>query len=374
MIDLDENTLHNLIISNKEIQQSLLNILDIDSDYEFISEDQYPNGLYADFTIKNGTIVKAILELKGDNIGVSDFVRGIGQVLQYQHFANEKMSLKSYEFQDTTAVLMFPSSIIKNRNFNIGIFDYPKDSKILEINENNYNIREITREELVKLGKAVKDNLAAISQYYIRDNRLFELYLCLKFLQIRKMQGYLVMDRKEIEMNFLRNLETPNNKNWRNAFISLSSLNLIDRNNCPTITGARYADMSFEKFAYEMYKSYLSPYIDLMTQVLLEFGQINDIVFAPYNEISKKVSRHYNNKKVLYFTESDNRYLSSWLNIMRDDFGSVLFEPRKNCRSVRYNLSELNELAIQKNIKKNSIAYKYLERFNNLFTSKEIIT
>ncbi len=71
MIGLDENTLHNLIISNKEIQQSLLNILNIDSDYEFISEDQYPNGLYADFTIKNGTTVKAILELKGDNIGVS---------------------------------------------------------------------------------------------------------------------------------------------------------------------------------------------------------------------------------------------------------------------------------------------------------------
>ncbi|WP_079560720.1 hypothetical protein [Acholeplasma oculi] len=364
---MNEQLLHNLIIQNRDIQQTLLNVLNIDSNYEFVSEDQYPNGLYADFTIKSGNKVRAILELKGSDIGVNDFVRGIGQVLQYQHFANQKLSLKSYEYEDTSAVLMFPSSIIRNRNFNIGVFEYPKGSKVLEFNDINYNIREITKEELSTLANAINNDLVAISQYYVRDTRLFELYLCLKYLQIKKIQGYTSIDRRETEEQFLRRLNTPNNRNWRNVFISLSSINLIDRNNLPTTTGAKYADMPFEEFAYEMYSSYLNPYLNLMLDVLKEFNDLGRWIVATYPQISGIISSKFRGKKVLFLTDSDNRYLSSWLNIMRDDFGCVQFEPRSNNRKIIYDLSELSKTAVTKYISQNSIAYEYIEKFNLLF-------
>ncbi|MCD7839223.1 MAG: hypothetical protein LUG46_01200, partial [Erysipelotrichaceae bacterium] len=92
-----EAELHQLIIENEDIQNSILSLLSIeDKDMEFCHEDKYPNGLYADFTIKKDVCVKAIMECKGSEIGANDFVRGIGQVMQYQHFADEGLSLKGY--------------------------------------------------------------------------------------------------------------------------------------------------------------------------------------------------------------------------------------------------------------------------------------
>lgn len=364
---MNEQTLHNLIIQSREIQNTLLNVLNIEEYYEFVSEDQYPNGIYADFTIKSGNTVKAILELKGSDIGVNDFVRGIGQILQYQHFANNNLSLRAYEYHNTTAVLMFPSSIIKNSNLNIGVFNYPIGSRILEFNEENFNIREITQSELDKLASAVNNDLVAISQYYIRDTRLFELYLCLKYLQIRKIKGCRYIDRRETEENHLRKLETPNNNNWRNVFISLSSLNLIDRNNLPTSTGAKYADMKFEEFAYEMYNSYLKPYVNTMISILKEYGRPGEDIKATYQSINEKVTSKFFGKKVLYLTDSENRYLSSWLNIMRDDFGCVYFESRSSNRKIIYDISELTKYAIINYISQNTIAYNYIDRFILMF-------
>ena len=174
---MQEAALHNLIIQNRSIQANLLSLLNIENDYSFIHEDQYPNGLYADFTIIKNNIVKGIVECKGSEIGVNDFVRGIGQIVEYQHFADNNLSIKGYEYQDTVTVYCFPSSIVKNKNFNIGLFGYPDNCKLIEFNEQNYNVREISRNELKIFAEAVSTDKVTISPYYIRDNRLFELYI-----------------------------------------------------------------------------------------------------------------------------------------------------------------------------------------------------
>ena len=66
--------------------------------------------------------------------------------------------------------------------FNIAKFKYPKSVMLLEINENNNAVRLISEKELKELEEAYESNLVTISQYYFRDNRIFELYILLKYL------------------------------------------------------------------------------------------------------------------------------------------------------------------------------------------------
>ena len=367
-----ESAVHQLIIEQPSVRNSILSLLELDLNedgVDFVHEDQYPNGLYADFTIKKDNCVVAVLECKGSDIGVNDYVRGIGQIFEYQHFVDSKMSMKGYDFDDSACSVYFlPSSVFRNRNFNVGLFKYPEKSKIIELNEYNKNVRLISEKELKQLAVAVNNDLVTISQYYIRDTRLYELYLCLKYCQFMKLKGMKKISRTYAEKTFLRKLETPNNRNWRNAFIALSSLGLINNENLPTFTGSLYANKEYSEFCLEIYKSYINEYIDLLMGVLYKISneQLNVCFDASYSDIGKFIGDMFSNKKVLYVTDSENRYLSSWLNIMRDDFMCLDFASRSNNRKILYNIEELNDNAIMKRIKSNETAYKYIEKFDLL--------
>ena len=56
---------------------------------------------------------------------------------------------------------------------------------------------------------------------------------------LQKSGSHKKIDRTNLENNILRRLDTPNNRNWRNAFISLSSLGFINKNNFPTENGKK---------------------------------------------------------------------------------------------------------------------------------------
>lgn len=369
---MKESEVHQLIMDEETLRSSILSLLNIDgkdSKIEFVHEDQYPNGMYADFTVKKDDEVQAIIECKGSDIGVNDYVRGIGQILEYQHFADSNLSIKGYKYnKNVCSVYFLPSSVLRNRNFNIGIFKYPKKSKIMELNEHNKNVRLISDKELEELATTIDNNLVTISQYYIRDNRIYELFLCLKYCNYCKAKGEIRINRGQAEMQFLRKLETTNNKNWRNAFISLSSLGLIDANNLPTYIGSFYANMDYAEFCLEIYKSYIKEYVDLLSQVLLSKAdnEINKTFSYSYKEINDDISKLFSNKKVLFVTDSKDRYLSSWLNIMRDDFMCIDFKPRDKQRKILYNIVELNDNAIINRIKQNKKAYAYFEKLSEL--------
>lgn len=334
---MEESELHNLIINDKRVQKYILSLLDMaDCNYIFIHEDSYPNGMIADFTLKQNNKVHAIIECKGSHIGVNEYVRGIGQILQYQYFAENHLSQKGYDFVDSTkAVFCFPSSIIKNSNFNIGLFRYPKNTVIMELNEINRNVRVISENELSKLKEAFNNNLVTISQYYIRDNRIFELYILLRYLHLQKLMGIDFVDRYKTEIHFLRKIETPNNNNWRNAFISLSSLGFIDSKNLPTNIGMTYANYDFGEFSFELLNSYIKPYVSLFFDVFTTYN--SDIIVASNQEFANKIRGMYNEKNVLFVTDSNERYISSWLNILRDDYECIDFKPRNNLRKIIYN-------------------------------------
>lgn len=250
---MKEKEFQNTIYTKDSLQKDICRVLGIDfSESIFERELSFINGITSDFTLFQNNKIRAIFECKGGNIGVTEYVRGIGQIFQYEFFAEENLSIRDYEFYPIGqffSVLIFPDSLLRLNEFNIGLFKYPKTKKILEVNLNSLAVRIIDDNELKLLKNSKQNNIVVISQYYIRDNRLFELYFLLRFLMIYKIKKEKV-HRATLhkEGGLLRKTNTINNRNWRNAFISLASLGFIDNDNYPTQAGIFYADKPINHF------------------------------------------------------------------------------------------------------------------------------
>ncbi|WP_231211510.1 hypothetical protein [Helicobacter pylori] len=107
-----EKDFQDLIASNSNIQKDICSVLEMD--YKDL-EDAYINGITADFTLFEKNKVRAIIECKSGAIGVSEYVRGIGQIFQYEYFFENHLSLKNYGFcQNFNSVLVFPESVLIN--------------------------------------------------------------------------------------------------------------------------------------------------------------------------------------------------------------------------------------------------------------------
>ena len=218
-----EKDLHRMIQTDKNLQEKLIRCLQLNpkSNFQFISEDQFPNGMMVDFTLTIDDEVKALIELKGDDIGINDFVRGTGQVFQYQNFIDLQYSIKQYVFNDAFTVYLFPSSVITSGKYNIGLLCYPEKCKLVEFVESSQTFREITKKDLMTFAGKKKAKAVTVSHFYVRDNRLIELYIGLRYLCLFYLQGKAIPSRKNMEL-FLKKLDVPNKNNWRNVFISLS--------------------------------------------------------------------------------------------------------------------------------------------------------
>ncbi|BAJ60543.1 hypothetical protein KVE69_07415 [Helicobacter pylori] len=105
-----EKDFQDLIANN--IQKDICSVLDY-KDFKLLREDTCINGITAVFTLFERNKVRAIIECKSGAIGVSEYVRGIGQIFQYEYFFENHLSLKNYGFcQNFDSVLVFPESVL----------------------------------------------------------------------------------------------------------------------------------------------------------------------------------------------------------------------------------------------------------------------
>lgn len=360
--NIREKYFHDLIIQNPNIQADLLSALDLPADLsrlQLIHEDRYINNIIADFTLVYDNQIQAIIECKAGDIGVTDYVRGIGQVLQYEYFYENKIT-RHFTYQDKfNSVLLIPSSVFLSRNFNIALFKYPNTTKIIEINEVNNAVRLITQKELNTFKEQNQNNLISISQYYVRDTRLFEIYMLLRYLCFLRIKSVNAVNRKKIEL-IMQQTNTINNGNWRNAWISLASFGFIDSNNTPTESGLKLGMTDIHQFLLIMYKSYIKPYADILMNY---FYQNSSYLNKGLKEIKQDFLDIYNGNEILFLTQSETRYLSSWLNILRDDFGCIDFNSNRGNnikRKLNYNPATLNDEFLLKEIQKYSKANPYI--------------
>ena len=377
-VDILEKEFQDIINNSDEIKKGISEILldkkEVDNaNYE--KEVEYINGITSDFTITDGQFrLLSTLECKRADIGVTEYVRGIGQLFQYEYFFEQKISPRKFseylydEGKEYNTAIVIPSDFYKNTTLNIGRFKYPKSTKIIEINLASKNVREIDRKLLDEFAK--KDsNTIAISSYYLRDNRIFEYFIALKYIEYWHILNHgsnEPLNRKKMEEH-LKKTETINNGNWRNVLITLASLGFTDSKNHLTSSGKRMAMLDLSEFSYALFDAYIKPYIKVLLATLnnnrdSNTGKVN----LSNQEIVEKIKEEYNNKEVLYLTESKGRYVSSWLNIMRDDYGFVDFEPRNNTKEVKYDPFNLSKDDLIKKIKEQPIAKQYCEKFYEL--------
>ena len=361
-----ENYVHEIVIQSPDVQKTIweiLNIWDLNN-MVLIHEDKYINGITADFTLIDNDKIRAIIECKAWDIWVTDYVRWIWQIMQYEYFFEQNIWKWRAFDENFNSVLLFPSSVIQRNTFNIWRFKYPERAIIIEINDLNHVVRKISSDELNVLWLAADKNLMTISQYYLRDNRLFELYLLLRYLMYLHISwNDKKINRKALEVEKLRILNTPNNRNRRNAFISLASLWFINSDNMPTIPWMKIWTLSYENFVLMMYKSYIYPYINSILDYFIEW---DNNILQDNKSISDGLREKYNTEDILFLTESEWRYMSSRLSILRDDYWCINFKPKSTKRKLIYDIRELNDNAIIKKIKENSAAYKYLANYKLL--------
>lgn len=376
---LKEKEFQKQINESESVQMGIAEIL-LDkkhSNYEFVSEVEYINGITSDFTIINPRTkeILAVIECKRPDIGVTEYVRGIGQVFQYEYFAEKNILPKKYTtyFYNTETLeefknaIVIPSSFYQNTQLNIANFKYPKSSILIEINLKNMNARKINSKILTEL-KGKNTNTISISPYYIRDNRIFEYYLLLKyirFVMVAKLANKI--NRKEANVD-LKKIQTINNGNWRNAFITLSNLGFIDKNNTLTKSGNKMAAMNLVEFTSVIYTDYIKAYVD---EIMSLFVEKPNLLKSTNSSIAEAIKNKYKGKDILYLTESKGRYISSWLNIMRDDLNCISFQPRTNDRNIKYIPADYLNESLKNKIRENSIGEKYNERFDNLTKNGE---
>ena len=353
-----ERYVQNQVINNKKLQKYMIDYLGIEyeNSIKFSKGLSYANRILPDVKISKGNEILALVECKGARINVTDYVRGIGQLLQYEYFFENNITENNSDkySKNFQTLYLYPDEVIKNNDFNISNFKYPKSTKVLHINLKNFAIAEFSEDQRNRYA-SLGENLIAISKYYFRDNRIFELYILIKYLKKNFENSKIRLDRVSLEINHLRKFKTPNNNNWRNAFITLNVMGLISEKNNLSQKGKECSSMNFQEFCSMVFYDYCKPYVDEIFKVLVVNNDIK------LRDLLNKIKQNNKGRDILFLTQSETRYISSWLNILRDDFGFINFAPRQASRTINYSPLNISKQNLMKNIKKFSKAKSYIE-------------
>jgi len=354
------------------LESNIRNILDVcvnfQNSYILRPKLKLSNNIETDLGILDvSERVVAIFESKG-NVGINELVRGIGQVAQYQKHIEERM-LYDY-IPSARAFLVIPLEVYQN--FDFRKLSFPKRASIILIDEKNDSFALLPKKKI--LSQKFK-NIAIVSSYYIRDNRLGEIYLGLKLIEARSPKCEGKVDMKWIK-NELKKLII-NKGNDRNIPITLHGLGFIDYENRLTAEGQRHLRMDYYEFCKSLANNQIMPFLMLTMLILMKVAgkrdqDISKIITNP-TEIKKEIIKIFNGKDVLYVTDSGTRYISSWLNILRDDLGAISFEAGNYAKGIKINYFPfrgspflMNQMPIRSDCRKEDYVFKGLKAIMKL--------
>ncbi|EIT6714841.1 hypothetical protein L2Y61_001186 [Campylobacter upsaliensis] len=210
-----------------------------------------------------------------------------------------------------------------------------------------------------------------LSQYYIHDTRIFELYFLIQILAIYQIKQKTI-HRKQLELQLAQDLQTPNCGGWRNMFITLSTLGLINKRNNLTQAGFSLSQLPYPQFALKLFE-YLKPFFTYLITTISEKTQQQECNCSN-KELFEVMHKKYG--EIAFLTEyqekdatPNTRYISSYLNILRDDYGVIDFLPRSSVRKLLYNPLDLNEKAFLQHIEKHSLIKNYQANFQRIINA-----
>lgn len=344
---------------NPAIKQYLAQHLNYFDDFTVMSEQKIFYGLKVDKVIldKNKKFL-SLIECKGD-VGTTEYVRGIGQILQYRTQA--KKELRNRMAENFSIVLAFPNKLNTKQNpVEIEKLEYPNDAHLFIINSQNNSYKAINL-AITKIGSKTKyfgEKLVSISPYYFRDNTFAEYFIGLHTMYYR---GFY---QKKVSRNIddvLKVCGSHNPGNGRNVGITLSSLGFIDTNNRLTPDGHKFLELSYPKFVEKLTYDYAFPYINSVFSII---NDNNDIKNKDHQRLLiNKLWNLSDEQQIEFLTESDGKdktkYIGSWNYVLKRSLKCLDFDPRKTNFKVKYNptiglpsiASKLKETEIPNEIK-----------------------
>ena len=127
-----EKYLQSLVLNDKNIHKYIIDNLGLkyDGSEKFEKGKKYLNNLIPDFKITKNNEIIALVECKGANINVTDYVRGLGQLAQYESFWKKNIKEKETETysQNFKTIYLYPSEVIKNNDFKKEDFLFPEST------------------------------------------------------------------------------------------------------------------------------------------------------------------------------------------------------------------------------------------------------
>lgn len=357
-----ENEVKNLIGRAPFMERFLSDYQNFHSQFFVVNEVEVENRITMDHVVydqQSGEAI-ALIESKGGDIGITEYLRGIGQVMQYQQHFEKKKVLK-YDPKCLT-YLAFPDELFNS--FDVTKLAYPKKVKLLIINPRNES-SSVMDPATISGSTGLNSDIVRISPYYIRDNRLGELYLGL--LELRK-RSFATPHATRVSRNFndlAREIGFPNPGNGRNIGISLSSLGLIDAFNRPTIMGLEMSEKSFGGFVVDLLNEYLYPYVNTIFEALMNITIRKGELVTSWQELNQEIQSIWGGKEVMFLTESGNRYISSWMNILRDDLGAIDFRPRAQEKEIIIKYAPLKgtPILLDQSFSSNTNTPDYVKRY-----------
>jgi len=296
-------------------------------------EFRLSNGIQVDLAaLDSSNRVVGLFEAKG-SVGINDLVKGIGQVFQYQNHVDKKLE---YDYAPKAkSFLVIPIDVYRRLDFRK--FKFPKGTGIILVDPKQNTFLLLGKK---KIKQGMMKNIKIISPYYVRDNRLGEIYLGLKTIETlspRVKTGKLKMAEVKEQLKKI----IKNKGNARNIGITLRGLGFIDRENRLTAEGQRHLRMTYEDFCKKLALNQLAPFLNLimiaLVEIALEKGNnLNKIILDNLEELRQKIISHYG-QNVLYVTDSKTRYISSWMNILKEDLGAVSFKPGSYSQGIKIN-------------------------------------
>lgn len=356
-----EAQLKTVFLDNGYFQNQFSEI--IQSKFSIVPEVQFINGITADFALydNSGNMI-SIIECKGDDIGVTEYVRGIGQITQYEYFKRHNITGNIHD--NCRVFLSFPSSLMVDNSFDISKFAYPQNTELLIVNtENKSPIIINPNKEYDKIQREL--NTIQLSPYYFRDIRIAEIYIILlEIVKRYKIHNHQKINRTECG-SILEKYNTVNKGNSRNVFIALSSLGFIDGNNVPTIKGLELARLDFAHFCAVIIFEYYQPFINTIFRgfdCVQKQHDTYNLKNISNTELSKVIHSFYN-KDIYFLTESNGRYISSWLNSLRDDVGCISFKPKQHTKEITIKYNPIYSKDYTTDFIKQNVTIDYLNNY-----------
>lgn len=306
-----------------------------------------------------------LIECKGEP-NLTDFVRGLGQVTQYYKAMINTRNQTMFMDDAKTLYVAGKKTLNKIRHWDLMYFD--KGDNLVLIDDTAIGGTALPTEEYAlyrkkdidRLMKVKSDNLLLSGFPFVRDIRVYELYMGLMALYIDNKDvviGGSSPNKVKVIEDVLETYKTANYRNARNVGITLRDLGLIDEYNIPTEYGmyllkSKYVDF-VKNIVFKHYNGIIVNIITAMLNISSSKGMDWKDITVTQADIKNEMINMYEGIKVKNLTDDAKtkfNYIGTCLLILSEELDAVETTKVGRLNNYKFKYLPLKELSLTREI------------------------